>query len=136
MANFPLAEATVETHGLRDQVGRRRHRSYSRSTRAQIAQTWILDRAAPVLGVPYRRRGPRPVWGRIYGRAVPGALAFGGQPASLPRFQRNSPRWQQGGLGRYRQPTLKDIGIPDATEHTGEPQNPRSGQRHRTRTLS
>jgi hypothetical protein len=31
--------------------------------------------------------------------------------------------------------TLKDIGIPDETEHTGEPQNRRSGQCDRTRTL-
>ena len=31
--------------------------------------------------------------------------------------------------------TLKDIGIPDETEHAGEPQNRRSGQRDRTRTL-
>jgi hypothetical protein len=37
-----LAEATGETHGLRDQVGRCRHPSYPRSTRAQIAQTRIL----------------------------------------------------------------------------------------------
>ena len=31
--------------------------------------------------------------------------------------------------------TLKDIGIPDDIEHAGEPQNRRSGQRNRTRTL-
>jgi hypothetical protein len=29
--------------------------------------------------------------------------------------------------------TLKDIGIPGATEHAGEPQNRRSGQRNRNR---
>jgi hypothetical protein len=107
MANFPLAEATGETHGLRDQVGRRRHPSYPRSTRAHIAQRRILDRAAPLLGVPYRCRGLRPIWGRIYGRAVSGVLASGGRPASLPRFRRSSPRWRQSGLGRQRQPNAE-----------------------------
>src|SRR5690242_19904905 len=111
MANFPLAEATGETHGLRDQVGRRRHPSYPRSTRAQIAQTPILDRAAPLLGVPYRCRGLRPIWGHIYGRAVSGVLASGGRPASLRGFggvRRDGSRaaWE----GNDNQ-TLKDIGI-------------------------
>jgi hypothetical protein len=36
---------------------------------------------------------------------------------------------------RGKTPNAEDIGIPDETEHAGEPQNRRSGQRNHTRTL-
>ena len=77
----------------------------------------------------------------LYGAAFTGApypgplLPADDQPRSLGfgEVRRDGSRAAREGIDNQ---TLKDIGIPDETEHAGEPQNQRSRQRDRTRTLS
>ena len=75
----------------------------------------------------------------LYGAAYAGAP----YPGSLlpaddqPRFRGFGGVRRDGGRAAWEgndNQTLKDIGIPDETKHTGEPQNRRSGQCDRTRT--
>ena len=112
MANFPLAEATGETRGLRDQVGRRRHLSYPRSTRAQIAQTPILDRG--LLSSAFRTV----VEGfALYGAALyPGPFLSANDQPRFPGFgevRRDGSRAASEGIDNQ---TLKDVGIPDEND--------------------
>ena len=68
----------------------------------------------------------------LYGAAYTGARYPGPfLPADdEPRRDGSRAAWE--GIDNQ---TLEDIGIPDETEHAGEPQNQRSGQHNRIRTL-
>ena len=73
----------------------------------------------------------------LYGAALyPGPFLSADDQPRFPGFgevRRDGSRAAWEGIDNQ---TLKDIGIPDETEHAGEPQNRRSGQRNRTRTHS
>jgi len=72
----------------------------------------------------------------LYGIALfPGPFLSADDQPRLPGFgevRRDGSRAAWDGIDNQM---LKDIGIPDDIEHAGEPQNRRSGQRNRTRTL-
>ena len=127
MANFLLAEATGETHGLRDQVGRRRHLSYPRSTRAQIAQTpiWIEQ----LLSSAFRTV----VEGfALYGAALyPGPFLSANDQPRFPGFGEVRHDGSRAAWEGIDNQTLKDVGIPDENDSRAE-KTPAAAQTTRT----
>ena len=73
----------------------------------------------------------------LYGAALyPGPFLLADDQPRFPGFDEARRDGSRAAWEGNDNQTLKDIGIPDETEHAGEPQNRRSGQRDRTRTFS
>ena len=76
------------------------------------------------------------LYGAAYtGAPYPGSLFPADDQPRFPGFDEVRPDGSRAAWEGIDNQTLKDIGIPDETKHTGEPQNRRSGQCDRTRTL-
>ena len=76
------------------------------------------------------------LYGAAYtGAHYPGPLLPADDQPRFPGFGEVRPDSSRTAWEGVDDLTLKDIGIPDETAHRGEPQNRRSGQCDRTRTL-